>query len=269
MGKSSLEKAIEKYQKEVAKSTRQKIQAEKRLADKQRREADRRAKEEARRERAASIVNGQPAVGGIRIIDKTSEELVNIICDGYEREDFKVTNNDVEIPEYMERDLKFEFEKLKQYGLIANYACYITGCWEISILPSLLSYWQDKEKAMKQEQKTSSYINNFYGNASDIQIQQGTVNSTQTKTVNNGFDYETIEKIIEQIKKYNEMIDAEFGASATEFREKVEEVSVLVQKRDNPNRIKVLLNDIKNLAIEVGGSLIATGILGLLQGKVF
>lgn len=38
MVKSSLEKALDKYKKEIQKSTKQKIQADKRLADKQRRE---------------------------------------------------------------------------------------------------------------------------------------------------------------------------------------------------------------------------------------
>ena len=65
------------------------------------------------------------------------------------------------------------------------------------------------------------------------------------------------------------MLDAEFGADATELREKVEEISTLVHKQENPSKIKVLLGDIKNLAIGVGGSLIASGILSLLQGISF
>lgn len=264
MPKSSLEKALEKYQKEAAKNVKKKIQADKRLADKRRREANRQAQIDARRERAASIVNGQPTVGGLKIIDSTAEELVANICDGYKRNDFKLTNNDIRIPEYLERDLQFEFEKLKQYGLISQYAYYISGIWEISILPSILSYFQDKENAMNQEQKTSSYTNIFNGDVSDIQIQQGTKNSTQTKNVNNEFDYDAVGKIIEQIRKYDGMLDSEFGESASELREKMEEILVLVQRQENPSKIQVLLADIKNLALGVGGSLIASGILSLL-----
>lgn len=269
MAKSSLERVIEKYQKEVTKSMKQKIQADKKLADKQQRETNKRAVIEERIERAASIVSGQPAIGNLRIIDKTAEELVGIICSGYKGEDFKITNNDVEIPKYMERDLQLEFEKLKQYGLISKYIYYISGYWEISILPSILSYLQDKENVMNQEQKTNNYINNFYGSSSDIQIQQGTSNSTQIKNGNSVFDYEAIGKIIEQIKKYDGMLDSEFGADAIELREKVEEISLLVQKKENSNKIKALLGDIKNLAIGVGGSIIASGILGLLEGISF
>ena len=122
---------------------------------------------------------------------------------------------------------------------------------------------------MKKEQNTTSYTNNFYGNTTDIQIQQGTINSTQIKNANNSFDYETVLKIIEQIKKYDGMLDLEFGSKAIELREKIEEISVLAQKRENPNRIKVLLGNIKTLALGVGENLIATGILGLLQGMIF
>lgn len=89
----------------------------------------------------------------------------------------------------MERDLQFEFEKLKQYGLISQYACIISDVWEISILPGILSYLQDKENVMNQEQKTNNYTTIFNRDVSDIQIQQGTNNSTQMKNASVGFDY--------------------------------------------------------------------------------
>ena len=203
-------------------------------------------------------------MGSLRIIDSTAEELAAIICDGYKGEDFKVTSRDIVVPKYLNRDLAFEFEKLKQYGLIAKYIYDISGMWEISLLPGLLTYFKDKENVMSQEQKTNNYVNNFYGDVSGIQIQQGTKNSTQINNMNSGFDYEAAGKIIEQIKKYDSMLDTEFGKSADELRGKIEEISELVQKRDNPGRIQILLNDIKNLAIGVGGSLIASGILRLL-----
>ena len=264
MPKSSFEKALEKYQKEATKNVKRQIQADKRLADRQRREANKQARIDARRMRASSIVTGQPTMGSLRIIDSTAEELVAIICDGYKGEDFKVTSRDIEVPEYLNRDLEFEFEKLKQYGLIAKYIYDISGMWEISLLPSLLTYFKDKENVMNQEQKTNNYANNFYGDVSSVQIQQGTKNSCQINNMNSEFDYEAVGKIIEQIKRYDNMLDTEFGKSADELRGKLDEISELVQKRDNPGRIQILLNDIKNLAIGVSGSLIASGICGLL-----
>lgn len=121
---------------------------------------------------------------------------------------------------------------------------------------------------MNQEQKTINYTTIFNGDVSDIQIQQGTNNSTQMKNASAGFDYQAVGKIIEQIRKYDGLLDSEFGESANELREKMEEISSLVQRQENPNKIQILLEDIKNLTIGVGGSLIASGILSVLQGII-
>ena len=111
MAKSSLEKVLEKHQKEYARQVKKQIEAEKRLADKQRRDAEKQARINTRRERAASIVVGQPTVGDIRILDASSEELVSLICERYHREDYRITNRDITIPRYLENDLALEFEK--------------------------------------------------------------------------------------------------------------------------------------------------------------
>lgn len=42
---------------------------------------------------------------------------------------------------------------------------------------------------MNQEQKTNNYTTIFNRDVSDIQIQQGTNNSTQVKNASVGFDY--------------------------------------------------------------------------------
>ena len=77
MAKSPFEKALEKSQKEA-----------KKLAEK-----------EARTKTAASIVSGQPIVGGMRIMDASSEELLKIILDAYNgNENREVHGNDEIIP---------------------------------------------------------------------------------------------------------------------------------------------------------------------------
>ena len=53
--------------------------------------------------------------------------------------------------------------------------------------------------------------------------------------------------------------------NALEIRNKIDEIEDLVQKKENPSRIKTLLSDIKNLSIGVTGSLIASGIVTLLS----
>ena len=56
-------------------------------------------------------------------------------------------------------------------------------------------------------------------------------------------------------------MEDEYGEQATEVREKLDEISSLVQKKENTGRIKSLLIELKNLSVGVGGSLIATGIV--------
>lgn len=202
---------------------------------------------------------GQPTVGDIRILDNSAEELVSLICKGYCRDDYHMTNNDVEIPSYLENDLALEFEKLKQYGLISNYGYYISGCWEITLLPGLLTYFERKENAIMQK-KESFNTNNFYGNVTGVQIQQGTVNSSQTQNITLNFDYEQVKEIIDKIKKYDGMFDAEFGDKAAELRDRISELEKLVEKKENPGKVKMLLMEVKNLAVGVAGSLIASGI---------
>lgn len=265
MAKNSFEKALEKHQKQIERQVKKQIDAEKRLADKKRRDLERQARMDARRERASSIVLGQPTLGDIRILDSSVEELVSLICKGYCREDYRIVNNDVDIPPYLEQDLALEFEKLKQYGLISNYSYYISGCWEITILPGLLTYFERKEKAIMQE-KQSYNTNNFYGNATGVQIQQGTVNSSQTQTVTQEFDYGAIRDIIENIKKYDGMFDVEFGDKALELRERIARIEELIEKRENPSKIKMLLTELKNIAVGVTGSLIASGLVAQIPG---
>ena len=260
MAKSSFEKALEKHQKEIARQVKRQIDAEKKLADKQKRESDRQARIEMRRNRASTIVNGQPTVGDIKILDSSSEELVSLISEGYSRDDYQVTNNDIDIPAYLENDLALEFEKLKQYGLISNYGYYITGCWKLTILPGLLTYFERKENAILHE-KQSYNTNNFYGDVTGVQIQQGTINSSQTQSMKQNFDYDAISDIIGNIKKYDDLFDEEFGDNASDLRERIARVEELVEKRDNPGKIKMLLTEIKNLAVGVSGSLIASGIV--------
>ena len=98
-----------------------------------------------------------------------------------------------------------------------------------------------------------------------MQIQQGTVNSLQSQSVNQEFNYDEVTEIIQKIKKYESFFDDEYGENASEMRDKIDEIENLLKKEENPSRIKILLNDIKNLSIGVTGSLIASGIVTLLS----
>ena len=109
----------------------------------------------------------------------------------------------------------------------------------------------------------SNNTNNFYGNITNMQFQQGTVNSTQTQKITSmeTIDFDKVSEFVAKIKRYDSLLENEFGDKATEVRQKITEIETLVQKKENPSTIKLLLIELKNLSIGVAGSLIATGIV--------
>lgn len=117
------------------------------------------------------------------------------------------------------------------------------------------------EKIVEERERIVNNTNNFYGEATGIQIQQGTNNSLQEQTITQEFNYAKVKEVLEQIKKYDSMFDEEYGEKAPELRNMIEEIEVLLQKRENPSKIKMVLTEIKNLSIGIAGSLIASGIL--------
>lgn len=117
------------------------------------------------------------------------------------------------------------------------------------------------EKIMEERERIVNNTNNFYGEATGIQIQQGTNNSLQEQTITQEFNYAKVKEVLEQIKKYDSMFDEEYGEKAPELRNMIEEIEVLLQKRENPSKIKMVLTEIKNLSIGIAGILIASGIL--------
>ena len=117
------------------------------------------------------------------------------------------------------------------------------------------------EKIMEERERIVNNTNNFYGEATGIQIQQGTNNSLQEQTITQEFNYAKVKEVLEQIKKYDSMFDEEYGEKAPELRNMIEEIEVLLRKRENPSKIKMVLTEIKNLSIGIASSLIASGIL--------
>lgn len=108
----------------------------------------------------------------------------------------------------------------------------------------------------------SNNITNILGSGSNIQLQQETFNSSQTQTIvsEETLDFEKIIEFVNEIKKYDNILDDEFGNKATEIREKITDIEKLAKKKENPSKIKILLNELKKLSIGVGQGLIATGI---------
>lgn len=134
MAKSSLEKAIEKQQREA-----------KRLAD-----------QEARRQTAATIVKGQPCISGMRIMDTAAEEVFLAILSIYDGNETRHVYGDYDvIPEAYQNSIGLEFEKLKMYGVVTSLHSYL-GEWDAILTPQGLTYFQDKESALLKEKSTQN-----------------------------------------------------------------------------------------------------------------
>lgn len=199
---------------------------------------------------------------GVSDLRKDSEKFLEIVLREREKigedalsfglEDFK------EIPNILQ-NIKTILDDLKMHGCISdNSSMYVTGEMDIYLTMEGIEYFKDK----KGVEQMSSNVNNFYGPVNNMQMQQGTINSTQTQTITTeSVDFDKVAEFVEKVKKYDPLLEDEYGEQATEVREKLDEISSLVQKKENTGRIKSLLIELKNLSVGVGGSLIATGIV--------
>lgn len=200
---------------------------------------------------------------------KDSEKFLEIVLEKRKenRSDIVTCALDIfsEIPN-IEFNIGNIMDDLKVHNCISsNSTVFISGEVEVILTTDGIEYFKDKEMQMEENQKITNNTNNFYGEVTGVQIQQGTVNSSQSQSVNQGFNYDEVAEIIQKIKKYDSFFDDEYGENALEMRNKISEIENLVQKKENPSRIKTLLNDVKNLSMGVAGSLIASGIVALLS----
>lgn len=220
MAKSSLEKTIEKQMKQA-----------KQLEDKRKRENQKRAREEAAeaqrvavREKAMTIVNGQPIVGGMRIMDDAAEEIFKILLSAYQQNDKRAVRGNYDIiPAAYHNSLSLEFEKLSLYGVISSPCVWSGAMWEATVTPQGSIYFDNKKQAIKrheEEQKQMSFGNiTNYGN-----MVFGNV-SGSTLTVDNS------------IHEIERMIDENGGEDAEELHELLEEVKELVDNMQSSRAI--------------------------------
>ena len=159
--------------------------------------------------------------------------------------------------------LRSLFKELREYGAIntkwADNYPYI-----LMVLGKGLSYFDEVKRDKERNKNTHSYVNNFYSDAKNIQIQQGTVDSKQYFSTNN-VDENLVRQLIDIIKKYDAIIDDEYGRDAQMLREyNVNLENMLVQREDN-TAVKKIVGYIRDLSVNAGGGLIAAGIINIAQ----
>lgn len=112
-------------------------------------------------------------------------------------------------------------------------------------------------------------INNtlsIHGSVSGSQIQQGTTNSTQAMEAVNAFDYAQVLDVIGKIKRstQSEDFNIDFGEKSVEVKQIIDDTLRMVETKEEPKKIKKMLSTLKDLTIGVSGSLVASGICGLI-----
>ena len=164
------------------------------------------------------------------------------------------------------------FERTLQNGIKERYLVLDSGFFNGS--PGIPAHYQVKVEKQTPYRKTvpgpvvsSSPANDTRGinisvsggSISNLQIQQGSVNSSQTIEPSQNFDYKAVSDFLNQISKYPMLTD-ELGENADKFEQLVTEAEVAVKNKEAPSKIKVVLETMKDLMVGITGSLIASGI---------
>ena len=140
--------------------------------------------------------------------------------------------------------------------------------FRIYVLGKGLSYFEEKQTT-KKDSDSVIYNNIINGDAKVIQIQQGTLNSSQKQSNKEQLDDKIIKELIETIKKYDAVLDCEYGEeNANKLRQAAKSLEVEVTNHPSTENIRGVLNYIRDLSVNTGGCLIAGGILQLITKMV-
>lgn len=116
----------------------------------------------------------------------------------------------------------------------------------------------------------SKVVNNIIsvgGNISNSQIQQNTTNSSQNMAVDCDFDYSKVLEVLNEIKQYFDIkeFDKAFGENSAKVKQLVAETIEMANEKEEPSKIKKALSLLRDLAVGISGSIIATGICAMIQ----
>ena len=130
----------------------------------------------------------------------------------------------------------------------------------ILILGNGISYFEEKQRE-EMHAKRSDSTNIFYGNISGLQIQQGTTYSKQDLSITQSIDEKSIVELVEMIRKYDTMLDNEYGTErADKIRESAKNLEEVIATNKPVQTVRGVLEYIRDLSVNAGGGLIAAGI---------
>lgn len=196
-------------------------QEEKRQKEKQAREQKRQAEKLARISIANSIVEKQPIVEGVKMLDGNSEIILQFLLQkNKETDKLEFFCDYKEIPEGFENGITQILDTLQQYGMIFNHIEFMGSGFQVNLSPLAVTYFEDKEKAIQkqQEKQSSANISIQHLTATGSSFNFGTMTNSNLTSANilsglekeieqkGGKDKEELKDLLEQVKELCENI---------------------------------------------------------------
>ena len=135
--------------------------------------------------------------------------------------------------------------------------------YQLFLLPRGIEYYESKEEQAHND-KIVSYTNNFYASATDIQIQQGTYNSSQN-VISYTIDDNKLNELINLIRRYDTILDQEFGEQASKLRTCCNDLEEANRNNAPTSVKKKTLGIIKDISSNAVGGVISGAILNILM----
>lgn len=138
----------------------------------------------------------------------------------------------------------------------------------IVVLEKGLSYFEERECNEEKNLVTNNYANNFYGDASSIQIQQGN-GGTQIQNNNEDIDISKVNSIIQTLNKYDSILDVEYGVeTANDIRQHKDELLAEMNSTKNKTKIRNLLIYLRDVSVNVASGVIANAVCQLISNAL-
>lgn len=185
---------------------------------KQYQDAQRKAKQEAAKQQritiAQSIVQNQPIVGGMRMLDKSSEVVLEALLKMSEKcNSLDIHAGYEELPDGYADGITQILENLKAYGLVFRHTEFIGyGGFYATLSPQAKVYFKDKDEALRKEQERQM-AQNINITASGSNINFGTITNSHLSAKNivlnlekeieekGGNDKEELRDLLEEVKE--------------------------------------------------------------------
>lgn len=109
--------------------------------------------------------------------------------------------------------------------------------------------------------------NVFYGNVSNIQIQQNAINSTQVQNINQECDYSEVLSLLRQLQEDIGTLGLDNQAQS-EVKKLIDTVENSIEQKEPKSKIKQRLNLLKEFLMRTTTSLAATGAVTLITNLI-